>query len=86
MKGETLNVVYLDHVPSVVAVKKNDTSRIGGVEIEVRFVVLFTSHHSLSILTILRMVQCRFETKSDLGRLLWNALIQFFTRIIIIFA
>lgn len=35
LNGEILNVVYLDHVPSVVVMKTNDTSKIGGVEIEV---------------------------------------------------
>ncbi|KOB69888.1 putative chemosensory ionotropic receptor IR68a, partial [Operophtera brumata] len=35
LNGETLNVVYLDHVPSVVALKDNATNKIGGVEIEI---------------------------------------------------
>ncbi|KAL0842467.1 hypothetical protein ABMA28_014563 [Loxostege sticticalis] len=35
LNNETLNVVYLDHVPSVVVTKTNDTSKVGGVEIEI---------------------------------------------------
>ncbi|XP_075969996.1 ionotropic receptor 68a [Anticarsia gemmatalis] len=35
LNGEVLNVVYLDHVPSVVVVKNNVTNKIGGVEIEI---------------------------------------------------
>lgn len=35
LNGEILNVVYLDHVPSVVILKTNESSKIGGVEIEV---------------------------------------------------
>lgn len=32
---EVLNVVYVDHVPSVVVTKSNATNKVGGVEIEV---------------------------------------------------
>ncbi|XP_049867277.1 glutamate receptor ionotropic, kainate glr-3 [Pectinophora gossypiella] len=35
LKNEVLNVVYLDHVPSVVVMKSNETSKIGGIEIEI---------------------------------------------------
>lgn len=35
LNNETLNVVYLDHVPSVVVTQTNDTNKVGGVEIEV---------------------------------------------------
>nr|AXF48871.1 ionotropic receptor IR40 [Lobesia botrana] len=35
LNEEVLNVVYLDHVPSVVVMKNNDTNKIGGVEIEI---------------------------------------------------
>lgn len=35
LNGEVLNVVYLDHVPSVVVVKNNGSNKIGGVEVEV---------------------------------------------------
>ncbi|XP_047988207.1 glutamate receptor ionotropic, delta-2 [Leguminivora glycinivorella] len=35
LNAEVLNVVYLDHVPSVVVSKHNDTNKIGGVEIEI---------------------------------------------------
>ncbi|XP_061712746.1 glutamate receptor ionotropic, delta-2 [Cydia pomonella] len=35
LNAEVLNVVYLDHVPSVVVTKDNDTNKIGGVEIEI---------------------------------------------------
>lgn len=37
LNGEVLNVVYLDHVPSVIVMTNNDTQKIGGVEIEVSF-------------------------------------------------
>lgn len=30
-----MNVVYLDHIPSVVVVKNNDSQKVGGVEVEV---------------------------------------------------
>ncbi|KPJ04976.1 Glutamate receptor, ionotropic kainate 1 [Papilio xuthus] len=33
--GETLSVVYLEHVPSVVNTKSNETKKVGGVEIEI---------------------------------------------------
>lgn len=36
LRGEILNVVYLDHVPSVVTLKSNTSNKISGVEIEVR--------------------------------------------------
>lgn len=39
LNGEVLNVVYLEHVPSVVVVKDNATNKIGGVEIEVSMMV-----------------------------------------------
>ncbi|XP_063822067.1 glutamate receptor ionotropic, kainate glr-3 [Ostrinia nubilalis] len=35
LNNETLYVVYLDHVPSVVVTKTNDTTKVGGVEIEI---------------------------------------------------
>ncbi|XP_050558886.1 glutamate receptor ionotropic, kainate glr-3 [Spodoptera frugiperda] len=35
LNGEVLNVVYLDHVPSVVVVKNNGSNKIGGVEVEI---------------------------------------------------
>ncbi|XP_026329995.1 glutamate [NMDA] receptor subunit 1 [Hyposmocoma kahamanoa] len=35
LNGEILNVVYLDHVPSVVILKSNESGKIGGVEIEI---------------------------------------------------
>ncbi|KAJ2953036.1 hypothetical protein O0L34_g7426 [Tuta absoluta] len=35
LNGETLNVVYLDHVPSVVVLKTNESTKISGVEIEI---------------------------------------------------
>lgn len=35
LNGEVLNVVYLDHVPSIVVVKNNVSNKIGGVEVEV---------------------------------------------------
>ncbi|XP_073943627.1 glutamate receptor ionotropic, delta-2-like [Choristoneura fumiferana] len=35
LNGEVLNVVYLDHVPSVIVMTNNDTHKIGGVEIEI---------------------------------------------------
>ncbi|KAI5641640.1 ligand-gated ion channel domain-containing protein [Phthorimaea operculella] len=35
LNGEVLNVVYLDHVPSVVVLKTNESTKIGGVEIEI---------------------------------------------------
>nr|ARO70548.1 antennal ionotropic receptor 68a-2 [Dendrolimus punctatus] len=35
LNGETLNVVYLDHVPSVVVTTNNETKKVGGVEIEI---------------------------------------------------
>ncbi|KAG6463924.1 hypothetical protein O3G_MSEX014160 [Manduca sexta] len=33
--GQQLNAVYLDHVPSVVVTRDNETSKIGGVEVEI---------------------------------------------------
>nr|AOE47990.1 putative ionotropic receptor IR [Athetis lepigone] len=35
LNGEVLNVVYLDHVPSVVVTKNNVSNKIGGVEVEI---------------------------------------------------
>ncbi|CAG5051014.1 unnamed protein product [Parnassius apollo] len=35
LNGEILDVVYLDHVPSVVVKKTNDSRTVGGVEIEI---------------------------------------------------
>ncbi|XP_059045267.1 glutamate receptor ionotropic, kainate glr-3 [Achroia grisella] len=35
LNGEVLDVVYLDHVPSVVVTKSNDSDKVGGVEIEI---------------------------------------------------
>ncbi|KAM3961306.1 ionotropic receptor 68a [Aphomia sociella] len=35
LNGEVLNVVYLDHVPSVVVTMTNDSNKVGGVEIEI---------------------------------------------------
>ncbi|KAJ8725946.1 hypothetical protein PYW08_004131 [Mythimna loreyi] len=35
LNGEILNVVYLDHVPSVVVTKNNGSNKIGGVEVEI---------------------------------------------------
>nr|QEE82777.1 ionotropic receptor 3 [Conogethes pinicolalis] len=35
LNNEVLNVVYLDHVPSVVVTKTNETNKVGGVEIEI---------------------------------------------------
>ncbi|CAH0406266.1 unnamed protein product [Chilo suppressalis] len=35
LNGETLNIVYLDHVPSVAVTKSNDSKVVGGVEIEI---------------------------------------------------
>lgn len=35
LNGETLNVAYLEHVPSVLSTNSNDTKIIGGIEIEV---------------------------------------------------
>lgn len=35
LNNEVLNVVYYEHVPSVIVMKSNDSSNVGGVEIEV---------------------------------------------------
>ncbi|XP_072943470.1 glutamate receptor ionotropic, kainate 3-like, partial [Epargyreus clarus] len=35
LNQEVLNVVYLDHVPSVVVMKTNESSKVSGVEIEI---------------------------------------------------
>ncbi|XP_060810809.1 glutamate receptor ionotropic, kainate glr-3 [Amyelois transitella] len=35
LNGEALNVVYLDHVPSVVITKMNESNKVSGVEIEI---------------------------------------------------
>ncbi|PZC84641.1 hypothetical protein B5X24_HaOG200761 [Helicoverpa armigera] len=35
LNGEVLNVVYLDHVPSVVVMKNNVSTKLGGVEVEI---------------------------------------------------
>nr|QEI46869.1 ionotropic receptor 68a [Galleria mellonella] len=35
LNGEVLDVVYLDHVPSVVVTMSNDSNKVGGVEIEI---------------------------------------------------
>lgn len=35
LNGKLLNVVYLDHIPSVVVIKNNDSQKVGGVEVEV---------------------------------------------------
>lgn len=35
LNGKLMNVVYLDHIPSVVVVKNNDSQKVGGVEVEV---------------------------------------------------
>ncbi|CAH0604989.1 unnamed protein product [Chrysodeixis includens] len=35
LNGKLLSVVYLDHIPSVVVVKNNDSQKVGGVEVEI---------------------------------------------------
>ncbi|CAH2244222.1 jg20167 [Pararge aegeria aegeria] len=35
LSNEVLNVVYYDHVPSVIVIKSNESSKVGGVEIEI---------------------------------------------------
>ncbi|XP_050345733.1 glutamate receptor ionotropic, delta-2 [Nymphalis io] len=35
LNGEVLNVVYFDHLPSVVVMKSNEANKVGGVEVEI---------------------------------------------------
>lgn len=44
LNGEILNVVYLEHIPSVVVTKSNTTNKIGGVEIEVGLTHTYKSY------------------------------------------
>lgn len=41
LNGEVLNVVYLEHIPSVMVMKLNDSDKVSGVEVEVSLLLLF---------------------------------------------
>lgn len=73
--GEVLNVVYLDHVPSVVVAKSSTGNKIGGVEIEVRYFLNTCPSPALHIsyLSSRFMMSVKSESIYDVNRisLLW---------------
>ncbi|XP_061383331.1 glutamate receptor ionotropic, kainate glr-3 [Danaus plexippus] len=64
---EVLNVVYVDHVPSVVVTKSNATNKVGGVEIEILKTLAQKMHFKPKLYEPINVESQKWGHKQDNG-------------------